>query len=102
MREAWLSDFKQIAVRRDYGIGGTAGSDSKPNASKSDVLVLGCRLYPGIILRRTYRIDVNRSPRHGALTGFDNHISALDEHTEWILMHRDRSIDQSEIWRIGS
>jgi hypothetical protein len=27
--------------------------------------------------------------------------SALDEHTEWILMHRDRSIDQSEIWRMG-
>ena len=28
--------------------------------------------------------------------------SALDEHAEWILMHRDRSIDQSEIWRMGS
>ena len=28
--------------------------------------------------------------------------SALDEHAEWILMHRDRSIDQGEIWRIGS
>ncbi|MGI9236313.1 MAG: hypothetical protein ACR2QZ_02905 [Woeseiaceae bacterium] len=28
--------------------------------------------------------------------------SALDEHAEWILMHRDRAIDQSEIWRMGS
>jgi hypothetical protein len=27
--------------------------------------------------------------------------SCLDEHAEWILMHRDRSIDQSDIWRIG-
>ena len=28
--------------------------------------------------------------------------SALDEHAGWILMHRDRSIDQGEIWRMGS
>lgn len=28
--------------------------------------------------------------------------SALDEHAQWILMHRDRAIDQSEIWRMGS
>ncbi len=28
--------------------------------------------------------------------------SALDEHAEWILMHRDRAIDQGEIWRMGS
>ena len=28
--------------------------------------------------------------------------SALDEHAEWILMHRDRSADQGEIWRMGS
>lgn len=28
--------------------------------------------------------------------------SALDEHSEWILMHRERSIDQSETWRMGS
>jgi hypothetical protein len=27
--------------------------------------------------------------------------SALDEHAQWILMHRDRSIDQTEIWRMG-
>ena len=27
--------------------------------------------------------------------------SCLDEHAEWILMHRDRSIDQSDIWRLG-
>ena len=28
--------------------------------------------------------------------------SALDEHAEWILMRRDRSLDQGEIWRMGS
>ena len=28
--------------------------------------------------------------------------SALDEHAEWILMHRERSIDESEIWRMSS
>jgi len=28
--------------------------------------------------------------------------SALDEQAQWILMHRDRSIDQGEIWRMGS
>jgi hypothetical protein len=28
--------------------------------------------------------------------------SALDEHAEWILMHRDRSIDESEIWRLSN
>ena len=28
--------------------------------------------------------------------------SALDEHAEWILMHRDRSIDESEIWRMSN
>lgn len=27
---------------------------------------------------------------------------ALDEHAEWILMHRERSIDQGEIWLMGS
>ncbi len=28
--------------------------------------------------------------------------SALDEHAEWLLMHRDRSVDQGEIWRMSS
>ena len=28
--------------------------------------------------------------------------SCLDEHAEWILMHRDRSPDQSEIWRMSN
>lgn len=27
--------------------------------------------------------------------------SSLDEHAQWILMHRERSIDQAEIWRMG-
>lgn len=28
--------------------------------------------------------------------------SALDEHSNWILMHRERSLDEREIWRMGS
>jgi len=28
--------------------------------------------------------------------------SALDEHAQWILMHRDRTVDKEEIWRMGS
>ncbi len=28
--------------------------------------------------------------------------SSLDEHAEWILMHRDRSVDESEIWRMSN
>jgi len=28
--------------------------------------------------------------------------SALDEHAEWILMHRERAIDQKEIWRMSN
>jgi len=28
--------------------------------------------------------------------------SALDEHAQWIMMHRERSLDQVEIWRLGS
>jgi hypothetical protein len=27
--------------------------------------------------------------------------AALEEHSEWILMHRERSIDQKEILRLG-
>ena len=28
--------------------------------------------------------------------------SALNEHSNWILMHRERSPDKGEIWRMGS
>jgi hypothetical protein len=28
--------------------------------------------------------------------------SCLDEHAEWILMHRDRSLEKGDIWRLGS
>jgi hypothetical protein len=26
--------------------------------------------------------------------------AALEEHTEWILMHRERSVDQGELWQM--
>ena len=28
--------------------------------------------------------------------------SALEEHSDWILMHREKSLDQGEIFRMGS
>ena len=28
--------------------------------------------------------------------------SALSEHSDWILMHRERTLDEGEIWRLGS
>lgn len=28
--------------------------------------------------------------------------SALNEHSDWLLMHRERSLDEGEIWRMGS
>ena len=28
--------------------------------------------------------------------------SALNEHAQWILMHRERSVDQGDGWLIGS
>ena len=48
--------------------------------------------------QRLQKADSNKERRQilRALGG-----SALDEHAEWILMHRERSIDQSEIWRMG-
>jgi len=48
--------------------------------------------------RRLNNADSNKERRQilRALGG-----SCLDEHAEWILMHRDRSIDQSEIWKSG-
>ena len=27
--------------------------------------------------------------------------AALDEHAEWIIMHRERPLDQTRIWRLG-
>ncbi len=28
--------------------------------------------------------------------------AALGEHAQWILMHRERSLEQGEVWRMGS
>ena len=48
--------------------------------------------------RRLNNADSNKERRQilRALGG-----SCLDEHAQWILMNRERSIDQSEIWRSG-
>ena len=49
--------------------------------------------------RRLENADSNRERRQilRALGG-----SCLDEHAQWILMNRDRSIDHSEIWQMGN
>ncbi len=49
--------------------------------------------------RRLGNADSNKERRQilRALGG-----SCLDEHAEWILMNRDRSLDQNEIWQMGN
>ena len=48
------------------------------------------------------RLDSAESPEERRLILRALGGSALDEHAEWILMHRDRTVDKSEIWRMGS
>jgi hypothetical protein len=49
--------------------------------------------------RRRLQIANNNRERRLILSALGG--SALDEHAQWILMHRERSIDQAEIWRMG-
>ncbi len=48
------------------------------------------------------RIDMTRDPdeQRRILKALGD--AALDEHADWLLMHRERAIDQSEVWRMGS
>lgn len=48
------------------------------------------------------RLDETDDPRQQRQILMALGDSALDEHADWILMHRDRVIDQSEVWRMGS
>lgn len=48
------------------------------------------------------RLDDTNDPQEQRLILKALGDSALDEHADWILMHRDRVIDQSEVWRMGS
>jgi hypothetical protein len=50
--------------------------------------------------RRRLATTAEADEQRQVLSGLGGY--ALDEHAEWILMHRERSIDQSEIWRLGS
>lgn len=57
-----------------------------------------------------YRIFTNARRRIGTAGGEQDRRqvlralgeAALEEHAEWILMHRDRSLDRGEIWRMSS
>lgn len=80
-----------VAIRHDYAHG---------TAEKE--LIKQYEFMMRIFLNARRRLDhaqddVERRQILRALGG-----SALDEHAEWILMHRDRALDQGEIWRMGS
>ncbi|GMR17399.1 MAG: hypothetical protein BMS9Abin32_492 [Gammaproteobacteria bacterium] len=80
-----------VAIRRDYAHG-TAEKELIKQYEFMMRIFLNAR-------RRLDRAESDAEVRQilRALGG-----SALDEHAEWILMHRDRALDQGEIWRMGS
>lgn len=48
------------------------------------------------------RLDMTRDPEEQRRILKALGDAALDEHADWILMHRERAIDQGEVWRMGS
>lgn len=48
------------------------------------------------------RLDMTRDPEEQRRILKALGDAALDEHADWLLMHRERAIDQSEVWRMGS
>lgn len=48
------------------------------------------------------RLDATRDPEEQRRILKALGDAALDEHADWLLMHRERAIDQSEVWRMGS
>ncbi len=49
-----------------------------------------------------YRLDRATGPKEKRQVLLALGRSALGEHAQWIMMHRERSVDQTEIWRLGS
>lgn len=49
-----------------------------------------------------YRLDHATDPTEKRQVLLALGRSALGEHAQWIMMHRERSVDQTEIWRLGS
>lgn len=49
-----------------------------------------------------YRLDEVSGPEQKRQILLALGKSALGEHAQWIMMYRERSVDQTEIWRLGS
>jgi len=49
-----------------------------------------------------YRLDEVTGPEQKRQILLALGKSALGEHAQWIMMYRERSVDQTEIWRLGS
>jgi hypothetical protein len=49
-----------------------------------------------------YRLDEVSAPEQKRQILLALGKSALGEHAQWIMMYRERSVDQTEIWRLGS
>ncbi|MFT5113415.1 MAG: hypothetical protein ACI8XU_000663 [Kiritimatiellia bacterium] len=55
------------------------------------------RIFDNSFIRLTSAKDIKEKRQILAALGQ----SALDEHSDWILMNRERSIDEVEVWRMG-
>lgn len=99
MPEAWISPLTVAmgtllllyGIRQGYGYA-TAEKD----------LIKQYQFMHRIFRNARLRIDKTDDPIEQRLILRALGGSALDEHAEWLLMHRDRSVDQGEIWRMGS
>ena len=55
-----------------------------------------------IFANARYRLDAESKPEQKRQILLALGKSALGEHAQWIMMYRDRSVDQTDIWRLGS
>lgn len=55
-----------------------------------------------IFANARYRLDAESKPEQKRQILLALGKPALGEHAQWIMMYRDRSVDQTDIWRLGS
>jgi hypothetical protein len=80
-----------LGVRQSY-------SFSTADAELTRQYEFMCRIFANAY-RRVLQCDEDRDRRRVLKALGD---AALEEHSEWILMHRERITDQGEIWRMSS
>jgi hypothetical protein len=80
-----------VGVRQSYGF---SIADAE--------LIKQYRFMFQIFLNAKRRIDVADSDEERRRILHLLGSAALDEHTQWILMHRHRTLEQGEVWRMGS